>query len=634
MEDRNLARMFFQRALRWSDRPRYRHRVVGIWHEVSWKQMADRVRRMAAGLCDAGVRCGDRVGLLANSRPEWCEADLAILTIGAISVPIYPSSTPEECAFILWNAGARAIVVENDQQLTKIREIQRDGLVLPEVELADHDRAQGVAPGQRVPVPIDLVVLIDGQGDGGDDLLTLPALLDRGRDRFKDHAAAMQEALETVGPDDTATIVYTSGTTGPPKGVVQTHGNHLAMCEMVNEEVGVFSPGDVDFLFLPLAHSFARLQEYAAIYCGTTTAFAQSLDTVLTDIREARPHLIPSVPRVYEKIYARVQSQAQASPAKRRVFDWAVHVGTRISRLKQERRRVPVALAVQGRLAHRLVFHKLHDLFGGRLKYLVSGGAPLSREVAEFFHAAGILVLEGCGLTETCPALTINRPSAFRFGSVGQKLSRVELRLAPDGELLAKGPNIAKGYYKRPRATAEAWDSDGWFHTGDIAAIDADGFVRIVDRKKELIITASGKNIAPQNVENLLKTSPYISQAMVFGDKRPYCVALVTLSPDEIAAWAGQRGKDTSDITRLVSDPDVRALIEAEIEARNQKLARYETVKRFAIVHPDFTVESGELTPSLKLKRRVVLQKHGDVIEALYRGSQPPLASISAAKSA
>jgi len=367
-----------------------------------------------------------------------------------------------------------------------------------------------------------------------------------------------------------------------------------------------------------LAHSFARLQEYAAIYCGSTTAYARSLDTVLDDLHDASPHLIPAVPRVYEKIYARIHAQAASSPTKRKVFDWAVGVGRRMGALRRAGKKVPAPLALEGRLAHALVFKKLHAKLGGRVKYFISGGAPLSAEIAEFFHAMGLVILEGYGLTETTPALCINRPSAFRFGTVGRKLSGVTLKVADDGELLAKGPNVVAGYYKRPAATAEAWDAEGWFHTGDIAEIDTDGFVRIVDRKKELIVTAGGKNIAPQNVENMIKTSPYISGAMLVGDKRPYCVALVTLDGDAVRAWAKEHGKGGLGIEELGREPEVVALLQKELDERNKKLARYESVKKFAVVYPDFTQEGGELTPSLKLKRRVVLQKHGGVIENLY----------------
>lgn len=620
MQDRNLVDMFFTRADRLADRARFRHCVQGTWRDVSWQDAAKRVRRIAAAFLELGVRRGDRVCLMSGTRTAWIECDLGILSAGAVSVPIYPSSTAEECAFILWNAGARVIIVENHDLLARVREVKRDGFILPDVEVPDaEDGTPRPSPGDRVALAIDKIILLEGDPDGDPDVLSFEGLLALGSRVLGQHEATLRDVRESVEPDDLATIVYTSGTTGPPKGVVQTHRNHLSILEMVAEDTGVFSPGDVDFLFLPLAHSFARLQEFAAIYMGSTTAVARSLDTVLEDLAATRPHVIPAVPRVYEKIYTRIRGQATASPVKQHVFSWAVGVGRAVSKLVQKGEPVPFHLELQRKLAHKLVFSKLHAKLGGNVKYFVSGGAPLSAEVAEFFHAAGLLILEGYGLTETTPALCINRPSKYRFGTVGPAFSQVQLRLAEDGELLAKGPNVAQGYYKRPLATAEAWDQDGWFHTGDIAEISDDGFVRIVDRKKELIITAGGKNIAPQNVENALKTSTYLSQAMLVGDRKPYCVAVVTLSPDEILAWAAQNGKVGATVEELSDDLDVRSLIAREIEERSAKLARYETPKKFSIVYPDFTVDTGELTPSLKLKRRKVFERHGDTIERLYR---------------
>jgi long-chain acyl-CoA synthetase len=613
--------MFFRRVAQYAGRPRYRHRTGSGWREVSWSKMGERVRQAAAGLLQLGVSPRDRVCLLASSRPEWCEMDFAILSAGAVTVPIYPTNPASDCGFILWNAEARVIVLDTPDQLAKVRAVQREGITVPEgMELLANNGTPPPHPGEQVHVHVARIVLIQGEGDGGEDLVTMQELLRIGAEAMAERGPQLDRILSELDPEQTATIVYTSGTTGPPKGVVQTHANHLSMCEMIAEEVGVFEEGDVDFLFLPLAHSFARLQEFAGIYCGTVTAFAESMDTIVRDLGEASPQLVPAVPRVYEKIFARVHAQAAGSPLKKRVFDWAVQTGTQISRRKQAGQPIPRSLQLAGRLAHRLVFRKLHALLGGRIKYFISGGAPLSREIAEFFHAAGLLILEGYGLTETCPAISINRPNAFRFGTVGTRLPRVEVKIASDGELLARGPNVTRQYYRRPQATAEAWDADGWFHTGDIAEIQADGYIRITDRKKELIVTAAGKNIAPQNVENTLKSSPYISQVLLYGDSKPYCVAVVTLS-EAVAEWAAARGKNGKSLEQLARDPEVRRLIEAEIEQRNQRLARFEAVKNFAIVFPDFTQETGELTPTLKLKRRVIIERHRPVIESLYQTS-------------
>src|SRR6185369_14633242 len=363
--------------------------------------------------------------------------------------------------------------------------------------------------------------------------------------------------IADVRRDQLATIVYTSGTTGPPKGVLQTHGNHLAAVESLLR-LGVAREGDVDFFFLPLAHSFARLIEYFGVAVGSVTAFARGIDTLADDLASARPNLVPAVPRIHEKLYARMQAARDESGAlARALFDWAVGVGRARSRCEQAGRPVPALVRVQHALAHRLVFARIHRLLGGNVRYMVSGGAALSREIAEFFHAIGILILEGYGLTETTPILTCNRPDAFRFGTVGLPLDCCEVRIAADGEILARGANVALGYHRRPEATAESWDAESWFHTGDIGEFDADGFLRITDRKKDLIKTSGGKYVAPQKIENLLKLQPHISQAVVIGDQRNYCVALLTLDADELARWAGAQGITAATPEALAAHPAV-----------------------------------------------------------------------------
>src|SRR5918996_1644977 len=360
-----------------------------------------------------------------------------------------------------------------------------------------------------------------------------------GRDKREALRPTLTERLAATTPDDVATLVYTSGTTGPPKGVVQTHRNHIAALTAAGETTPV-EEGWVHLLFLPLAHAFARLESFLGPWKGLTTAFAENLDKVGENLREVRPHFICSVPRVFEKVYGRILAGVEAgSGVKKRIFHWAMGVGRAVSRLQQQKKPIPLGLRLQHRIAHKLVFAKLHHALGGRLVWAVSGGAPLARDIAEFFHAAGILVLEGYGLTETCPVLTFNRPGRFKFGSVGQALPGVEVKIARDGEILARGPNVAtRGYFKQAEATREVFEPDGWFHTGDIGHLDSEGFLFITDRKKDIIVTSGGMNIAPQNVENLLKTDPLISQAMVYGDRRPYAIALITLNPDELQKFA------------------------------------------------------------------------------------------------
>ena len=593
MDASSIPQVFFDRAAQRGGKTAHMVKRDGAWQEISWQELRDIVRHVARGLLTLDLQAGDRVAILSDSRTEWVQCDLGIMAAAGITVPIYASSTPDQAAYILQNSGAAAMFIDTSAQLDKI-----------------------LAVRDQVPTLKHIVMIVDNPPGDDESILTLADLIQRGRDAA-DQEAVLEARLQGLTPEHEATYVYTSGTTGPPKGVVQTHGNHLFMMES-GSAVADIGEGDVNLLFLPLAHSFARFESFLGFYQGWTTAFAESIEALSQNMREVRPMLVLSVPRVYEKVYASVQAGAAGSAVKQAIFNWCVGVGRQASRLQQQGQPLPLGLRLKQGLAHRLVFHKLHDALGGRLRYFVSGGAPLAREIAEFFHAAGLLILEGYGLTETCPALTANRHDNYKFGTVGLALPGVELRLDDDGEIQARGPNIARGYYQRPEATAEVFLDDGWFATGDIGEIDADGFLRITDRKKDLLVTAGGKNVAPQNIENLLKGDPLISQAMVYGDRRPFLTAVLTLDMEAATSYARELGISGETAAELAGNPQVRTLLEGRVERVNQRLAPYETIKKFVIAREDFTEASNELTPTLKVKRQVVTQKYQEELDALY----------------
>jgi len=598
MAQDTLARMFWSRVERSGDQPAQQFKQGGAWKTITWRQLGDTVQELALGLIALGRQKGEAVALLSSSRAEWVQADFAILSAGCITVPIYPSYPPHLIAYVVNDAQAKTLIVEDPMQLAKALEARAkmDGLEQI-VVMSEYDAPQ---PPERV--------------------LTWETLRRLGREHRAAHQSTLAERVASTTPEDVATIVYTSGTTGPPKGVVQTHGNHMAALR-ASHQANPVQEGWVHLLFLPLAHSFARLESFLGPHEGLTTAFAENLDKVGDNLKEVRPHFICSVPRVYEKVYGKILGGVAAgSPLKKRIFNWAMDVGREVSRRQRAGQPVTGALALKRNLADRLVFEKLHAALGGRLRWAVSGGAPLAPDIAEFFHAAGILILEGYGLTETCPALTFNRPERFKFGSVGQALPGIEMKIAADGEILARGPNIAtRGYYKQPEATAEVFEPSGWFHTGDIGHLDDEGFLHITDRKKDLIVTAGGINLAPQNIENLLKADPFISQVVVHGDKRPYPVALITLNPEELAKFAREHGIIAADPAGVVKHPTVVERVARIVEEKNTQLQSYAKIKKFTILPHDFTQESGELTPTLKVKRKVVADKYREMLDDLYR---------------
>jgi long-chain acyl-CoA synthetase len=559
----------------------------GQWVSKTYAEVGEIVRKLSLGLIDLGIEKGDKVAILSNTRPEWTYFDFAALSAGATVVPIYQTNSPGECQYVLENSDSIAVIVEDDAQLEKVRQV-RDAC--PKLE---H------------------VIRMTGQSA---DTISMDELAERGASGTE---ADWERRWSTVTPDDICTFIYTSGTTGPPKGCVISHGNYRSMLDMVHE-VSVLGSDELTYLFLPLAHSFALLIQLGTFDLGATLAYWERDPLkILPNLAEVKPTYFPSVPRIFEKIYtAATASVEKEGGLKKRVFDWAIGVGTKVRRLEREGKTPGPLLAVQYRIADRQVLSKIRGLFGGRLKLAVTGAAPINPEILEFFDAAGVLVLEGWGMTETSTAATIATPEDFKVGTVGRPFPGCEIKIAEDGEILAKGPNIFQGYYKNEEATKETL-VDGWLHTGDIGELDEDGYLKITGRKKDIIITAGGKNITPANLEAEIKQHPLVSQCVVIGDRRPYLVALVTLDPEEAAKYASEHGLP-ADVEALAGNPEVKASIERHVESINSKFARVEQVKKIEILPRDLSQEGGELTPTLKVKRNVVADKYAHEIESLY----------------
>jgi long-chain acyl-CoA synthetase len=594
VEEKTLGQLFIQRAKAFQGRQRFIAYIDGSWKNISWDEYYQAAREIGLGLRSLGVGKGDRVCLLSNSRLEWVYCDVGIFCLGAIPVPIYATLTADQSAYIINHCEAAVLFVENLEGLEKVRQTW----------------------GQLGH--LKHVVVIEGLRDNeGEREMSLEALRRRGREYVAGHETEFEEMALAIRPEDPFTIIYTSGTTGVPKGVLTTHANYMAMIEMVLH-VAPLEDDDFDLLILPLAHAYARLEHLAGIAAGFVTAFARSLTTVVEDLQVVRPTMFFSVPRIYEKAYAKILSKAEAgSPLKKKIFYWSLGVGRQVSRCHQAKRPVPPLLRAKYAIAQRLVFGKVKEVFGGRMRFAVSGASAISREILEFFHACGLVILEGYGMTETSTCSHLNAFLDYRFGTVGRPLPGVEQRIAEDGEVLVRGPNIMREYYKMPEESAETLQ-DGWLHTGDIGVIDADGYLKLTDRKKALFKTSGGKYVAPSPIENALRADPRISQALVVGDRRKYCVALFTLNKDELLQWAKDRGLPTEDWNALVHSPEVTSAIQELIDRANRPLASFETIKKFAILEDDFTIEGGELTPTLKVKRKVVETHYAKVLDSLY----------------
>ncbi len=595
MKERTLNAMFLNRIAEGGDSVRFLVPSEGTWKPMTCREVGTAVRELAHGLMGLGLAKGDKVAILSSTRVEWSLADIAGILGGFVTVPIYPSNLPDQVEFILAHAQARAVFVEDEMQWNKVA-------------------------GSRKRLPdLATVVLMTGDPAGRDATIGLADLRKTGAAHAAAHPGALDRRAAEISPDDDLTIIYTSGTTGPPKGVVTRHRNYAFIVTSALAAVNV-PRGSVFLQFLPLAHSLGRLEHFLTFDALAVSAFARSIQTVGDDLPVIRPEIMVSVPRLYEKFYARVLAKVEEDGGlKKAVFLWALGVGREVSRRCQRGESARGGLlGMKFAIAEKLVFRKIRDRMGGRLRFCISGGAPLSQEIAEFLHALGVLILEGYGMTENATVTAVNRLERDKFGTVGPALPGTEIRIAPDGEILIRGEHIFREYYRDPEATREAIDAEGWLHSGDIGVLDAEGFLRITDRKKDIIVTSGGKNVAPQNIENLLKSDKFVSQAFVYGDRRKYLTALLTLSPDEIAAWAAQNGIAEKDPEALSRHPRVEGMIRARVDEANAKLASFEQIKKFAILPRDFSQETGELTPTLKVKRKVVIQKYGRMLDALY----------------
>ncbi len=572
---------------RFGTRVAARHKIDDEWHELTYEEVGTAIDEVALGLIELGIEPGDRVAILADTRLEWTLASYGITAAGAVVVPVYPTNSPRECEWVLVNSGARAVFCENAQQRAKIDQVAG--------ELADLRHTIGI------------------EVDGGE--LTLDELRQRGADGPRAELSARQSA---VAPRDPYTIIYTSGTTGPPKGVVLTHRNAMSVCEMV-QELEFVGADERTYLYLPLAHAFALTAQLASYDLGSMIIYyGRDTKRIIEELLETRPTYLPSVPRIFEKLYtAAIKIRDAATDTDRESFEQAVKLGVEVRRRHRDGENVPDEMERAFQAADERLYSRVRALFGGEIIQAVTGAAPIAAEILEFFYACGVPVLEGWGMTETAAVGTVCTLEAFKFGTVGRPMPGVEVKISgADQEILVRGPNVFGEYWRNPEATAEAL-VDGWLQTGDVGELDDEGFLRITGRKKDIIITAGGKNLTPANIENDLKQSRFISHAVMYGDRRPYPVALITLDPEEIIPWAQENGL-SSDLAELAVAEQVRELVQQELDRANSNYAQVEQIKKFAILDHDLSVEQGELTPTLKVKRNVINDRYAELLHSLY----------------
>ncbi len=598
----SVAHLFRNRVAKTPQGEAFSYPVGERWESITWAQAGAKVDLLAAGLRSLGLEDENRVGVLCGTRVEWLLADLATLVAGGATTTIYPSSTADDCQYILSDSSSRIVFAENESQVKKLQSVRDQ---IPQVQN---------------------VVVIDGKASEDGWVVAWDDLSARGKAWLTENPAGLDEAIARLTPEKLATLIYTSGTTGRPKGVELIHDCWLYIGEAL-EDVQILSPADKQYLWLPLSHSFGKVLEVIVIAIGIPTAVDGRIDKIIDNLAIVQPTFMGAAPRIFEKVYNKVVSGAQqAGGLKYAIFKWAMQVGKQASKEKQAGREPSGLLGLQYAIADKLVFSKLRARFGGRVRFFISGSAPLNRDIAEFFHAAGLLILEGYGLTESSAASFVNRPESNQFGTVGPALPGTEVKIAPDGEILFRGRGVMRGYHNLPQVTAETLLEGGWLATGDIGEVTPDGKLRITDRKKDLIKTSGGKYVAPQALEGNFKAiCPFVSQIVVHGNARNFCSALITMEPESITAWAKDNGISDTSMESLAKNPKVIELFQGYVDQLNASLARFETIKRFALLPIDFSIETGELTPSLKVKRKTVEANYKDLLDSFYTGATADL---------
>ena len=598
MEEKTINQVFRNRVQKYGSRIALEKKLNGKWDSVSWEDYYKRAAYVGLALKDMGLQKGDRVSLLSENRLEWLYADMGVLGAGGCIVPIYPTLIDEEVEYIVSHSDSKFLIVENNAQLQK-----------------------GLYTAKRYP-GLKKIIVIDSTGKTANPMIMgYNELLDKGKALYDKNPEAFASLADTIAQDDLATIVYTSGTTGVPKGAIITHKNIMAVIKALDiMEPHYAYDSDQTVPFLPLSHVFERVAgHFYGMYVGITASYAESLDTLIQDIQEKRPTVVLAVPRVLEKVYQQILSQVQdQTPFKQKVFYWGQKVGSKISELREQKKNPGFNLSLKYKIAYAIIFKKLQNALGGRVRWMTASGAPTAREIILFFNSAGIMVIEGYGMTECCAPATMSNIADYRIGTVGRPLPGVDITIADDGEILIKGDNVFKGYWKMPEETKDSFTQDGYFMSGDIGLFDEAGFLMITDRKKDLIITSGGKNVAPQKIENLIKSDPLFLEAIVIGDKRKYLTVLVNISQEQAERIAKEKGINVNSLHDLFNNPRFQTIVEEHIEKCNQKLARYETVKKVGIIKNEFSKETGELTATLKVKRKAVQQKYQSIIDSLY----------------